>query len=80
MRSHAFTTGIVMASTTGTVHTLDDFIFSQGAAVKLTGILATSIGVKHCSSNFRICDKSVFYRMLAKRCLHRGFHCQPQYS
>ena len=29
--------------------------------------------------NFRICDKSVFYRMLAKRCLHRGFHCQPQY-
>ena len=28
-----------MASTAGTVHTLDDFIFSQGAAVKLTGYI-----------------------------------------
>ena len=29
------------------------FIFSQGAAVKRTGVLGTTIGVKHCTSNKR---------------------------
>lgn len=68
-----------MTSSTCTVHALNDVIFSQGVTIKLTGVLSATIGVDYGAPDVRICYKSILHRMLAKRCFHRGFHCQFQH-
>jgi hypothetical protein len=58
--------GIVMTSSTCTVHALNDVIFSQSLTIKLTGVLSATIGVDYGTPDVRICYKSILHRMLAK--------------
>ena len=51
---YTFTSCIIMASSSCTVHTLDYVIFLDSGSVRRTCILAAPIGMYNCSANIRI--------------------------
>lgn len=51
---HAFTPGIVMAASTGTVHALEDAVFCNALTIGFTGVLRSLVRVDDRSPERRI--------------------------
>ena len=62
---HAFTSGIIMAPATSTVHALNNTVFCQSLTIGFTGILCSSVRVYNSPSQIRICQIGIIQGMLA---------------
>lgn len=75
---HAFTSSIIVAPATITVHALYNAIFRKRLTVGFTGILSSSVGVHNGTSQIRMRQIGIIQCMLTQSCLHVCFHCQSQ--
>ena len=57
---YTFTSCIIMASSSGTVHALNNAVFLDSSSVRRTCIPAAPIGMYNCSANIRIPQVCIF--------------------
>ena len=76
----AFTSRIIMASSSRTVHALHNAIFLNDCPICSTGVLSATVGMHNGSADFRKPQVRMFQRFTAQFGTHMIRHCQTHWQ